>query len=215
MTGEDAVLAVWQVTTQAAAREVVIPDGCRDVILRTTPDGRRACFLTSLDDRARCVDVGPGETLVGIRFRPGAAVDGARLLAAGAGQARDAGDLVTLARECARMPGAVLEALEALAVPAGTVRDAARGLGVSARTLQRHLDDATGRPPGFWLGLGRARQAGRLIVAGDALAEVAAVCGYADQAHMSRAVRAWFGVPPGALRRSPDLCRRLGDSGYG
>jgi AraC-like DNA-binding protein len=57
-------------------------------------------------------------------------------------------------------------------------------------------------PAAFRLGA-RARHAFRMISGSDlSFATVAATTGFADQAHMSRAVRALTGAPPGCWRRS-------------
>lgn len=45
-----------------------------------------------------------------------------------------------------------------------------------------------------------SRAARRLRESRDALAEIAAACGFADQAHMTRAIRGLFGVTPRQLR---------------
>jgi AraC-like DNA-binding protein len=57
-------------------------------------------------------------------------------------------------------------------------------------------------PAAFRLGA-RARQAFRMITeSGQPFAAVAAATGFADQAHMSRAIRALTGAPPGSWRGS-------------
>ncbi|MFF2354745.1 DUF6597 domain-containing transcriptional factor [Kitasatospora sp. NPDC058115] len=88
-------------------------------------------------------------------------------------------------------------------------------LGLSERQLRRRMTDAVGYGPKtlhavlrFQRALACARSApgpatgegdGGGGGAGPGLAEVAALAGYADQAHLTREVRRWAGMPPGAL----------------
>jgi AraC-like DNA-binding protein len=76
---------------------------------------------------------------------------------------------------------------------------------VTPRTLQRQFRENALPPPGFWLGLARARRAALELRTGAPLADIAADAGYADQAHMTRAFRQWFGATPAQLRE--DACR--------
>lgn len=56
--------------------------------------------------------------------------------------------------------------------------------------------------------------AGGVDETAPALAEVAHGSGYADQAHLSRELRSWFGITPSALRRSTPLAAQLRSPGY-
>lgn len=79
----------------------------------------------------------------------------------------------------------------------------ARQHGLAAETVSRGFFKVFGVTPASFRAEIRARGAFRRIVQGDAsLASVAAACGFADQAHMSRAVRALTGSPPAAWRGS-------------
>jgi AraC-like DNA-binding protein len=85
---------------------------------------------------------------------------------------------------------------------AGTpVAQMAERTGLSARQLRRRCLPLFGYGPrrlARVLRLGRALEAAR---AGTPLAQVAAGCGYADQAHLSREVRALAGTTPAGLLR--------------
>jgi AraC-like DNA-binding protein len=53
-------------------------------------------------------------------------------------------------------------------------------------------------------------------LAGDVpLAALAADHGYADQAHMTRDLRRWFGASPSRLRAMPSMLAALASSGHG
>jgi AraC-like DNA-binding protein len=90
--------------------------------------------------------------------------------------------------------------LEAHLTESVTIAAAAEELGGSPTGLARSFARAFGIPPHAWL-LGRRLELAReRIVGGAALADVAAELGFADQAHLTRAVRAETGHTPGRLR---------------
>jgi len=74
-------------------------------------------------------------------------------------------------------------------------------MGVSGRHLRRQVARATGVGPKKLARLVRVQRALAHLRAGGAGAEVARTCGYVDQAHLTREVRAFCGRTPGALRR--------------
>ncbi|WP_029912648.1 AraC family transcriptional regulator [Caulobacter sp. UNC358MFTsu5.1] len=77
----------------------------------------------------------------------------------------------------------------------------ARDQGVARETAFRWFRDAYGVGPARFRVEARARRAWRLIVEDEApLADIAAEAGFADQAHMSRDVKALTGRSPGAWR---------------
>ncbi|MFW5416394.1 AraC family transcriptional regulator [Nocardiopsis sp. CNT-189] len=59
---------------------------------------------------------------------------------------------------------------------------------------------AYGLPPHAYLLRLRANRARRLLLEGRRPAEVAAAAGFADQAHLTRVCKRYFGVTPGAIR---------------
>ena len=91
----------------------------------------------------------------------------------------------------------------ALAAPAGAgIQAWALARGVSRTTAYRWFSRIYGVGPRRYRTEARARQAWRMIVDGSmGLAELAATAGYADQAHMSRSIKAFTGRSPAAWRR--------------
>ena len=218
-----AVLEIWQHTSPQQACPVVLPDGCRDLIIRVVPEGEAICFVSALSDKAYTVESVAGERFVGYRFRPGTRLDEVRLLRQVQAVVSDTQALADLMVD----PAGGLEWVDQWAVwdrrvdeaplsvsAAPTVASAALGLGVSERTLERLLRQVTGRTPGYWKGLARVRRAAAALSGEVSLAELAADHGYADQAHMSRAFQQWFGVSPSRFRADANLLETVRQSGY-
>ncbi len=77
-----------------------------------------------------------------------------------------------------------------------TLADVAGDLGLSARTLQRRLNE-DGTTLQDVVGRVRAEAACRMLVGtAHGLGEIGYCCGYSDQAHFSREFRARIGMPP-------------------
>lgn len=76
--------------------------------------------------------------------------------------------------------------------------------GLSRRHFTRAFRRSTGLSPHRWLMQYRVERAGMLLAEhrGFSLAEVALVCGFADQSHFTRVFTAMVGVSPGAWCRS-------------
>ncbi|SMF59216.1 transcriptional regulator, AraC family [Tistlia consotensis] len=80
--------------------------------------------------------------------------------------------------------------------------DLARLLGMGVWTLNRHVRRTLGCSAYALVVERRMARAQRLLRGSDlALKEIAAACGFSDQAHMTRAFRAKLGVTPGQFRR--------------
>ncbi|MCO5973317.1 AraC family transcriptional regulator [Actinoallomurus soli] len=75
-------------------------------------------------------------------------------------------------------------------------------LGLSRYQLLRAFRTATGVPPYAWLAQYRVTRARALLESGLRPAEVAALVGFADQAHLTRWFRRVLGVTPAAYRTS-------------
>jgi len=201
----------------------VLPDGCIDLVW-----AEHRMFVAGPDTAARAVHTPPGVVYVAVRFAPGQAP---ALLGVPAEELRDAQPelddvwpgrgrrLAERVTDAGHRPAALAEALRAEFVRSGyepdrvarevaarlgrgdPVEDVAWAVGLSPRQLRRRSLAAFGYGPKT---LGRVLRLGRavaLVRDGVALAEVAAAAGYADQAHLTRDVRALAGVTPGNLPR--------------
>lgn len=76
----------------------------------------------------------------------------------------------------------------------------AEEVGLSSFALIRRFKRAFGISPHGWRMQARANAAARLLLNKESLVDVAAICGFADQAHMARVFRRVFGVTPGQYR---------------
>jgi AraC-like DNA-binding protein len=193
----------------------VLPDGCLDIIWQS---GR--VFVAGPDTTAQTPGPAPpGTRLFALRFGSGT---GPGVLGLPASELTDrqvpldalwaAADVRRLAE--AAEPLAALEAVAAArwrepdramvglaeAARAGVTVGAFAGrAGLSARHLQRRSNAAFGYGPKTLHRVFRLQRAVALARDGEAFARVAADAGYADQAHLSREVRALAGVPLGCL----------------
>lgn len=210
----DCVLETWRFTAADSRSAIVIPDGCRDIIMSISPDELPTWRITDLDAQIRKVCINQGVRLVGMRLRPGTQIDENQLLMSTTACGHDEQAIRGRVNDFCHLSCAVAEALECLRSQPRTVAKAAQWLGVSPRTLQRLLICQTGRTPSFWLQLARVRQAARSLQNSISLAEVAHIHGYADQAHMSRDIKRWLGLSPTHLIHNTEQFDRLTDSGY-
>ncbi|MDX8350200.1 helix-turn-helix domain-containing protein [Cognatiyoonia sp. IB215446] len=183
----------------------IMPDGCRDVILRQSTHGH-VLRLTSLDHRPRTITLMPGDEITGYRLRPGLILDPVSL-------ALD--DLPEAIRHAQSRDRDLSGAINALGNEGTSVQLVAQTLGVSLRTLQRHLARRGLPPPEFWRLLGRARRAAIALKTNLPLTDIAGDFGYSDQAHMTRALRHWFGRSPLALRRDEALLNSIDQPALG
>lgn len=204
----------------AAERQRILPDGCMDVLW----DGGRL-FVAGPDSTARWHESGPGTAYVALRLSGGL---GPALLGVPADVLRDQtpdleelwgrSEAAALADRVASDPAGALETWMAEQAArrevdtvgpvvlgmarAGTpVTTMAERLGFSARHLHRRCLPVFGYGPRLLTRVLRMRRALAAAGAGRELARVAADCGYADQAHLCREVRALAGTTPGALVR--------------
>ncbi|WP_406871166.1 AraC family transcriptional regulator (plasmid) [Thioclava sp. 'Guangxiensis'] len=75
--------------------------------------------------------------------------------------------------------------------------------GLSESWFPRAFRQSTGQTPARWISAKRAAEAARLMRESDlGLAQIAARCGFADQAHFSRVFRELHGAPPARWRQA-------------
>jgi AraC-like DNA-binding protein len=211
---------VWErATGPIATRSPILPDGCLDLVW----DGDRL-FVAGPDTTARWHESKAGAHYTGLRFSGGA---GPAVLGVPADvlcdQTVDLDGLLrrtemgNLLERLQTDPAAALEAwatgraqvrpldplgprILSMAATGTTVATMAEHLGYSPRQLHRRCLPVFGYGPrrlSRILRLGRALDQARL---GVPLAQVAATCGYADQAHFSREVRDLTGSTPASFR---------------
>lgn len=218
--GMTSLLTAWQHCTTEPGLSTILPDGCRDVIGYRAPDGAFQWMITEVDSAAYCLLSRVGEAYVGFRMRPGTTIHPSLIevlldLRIDPDQPSDQERLMGVLDQHCQTPDHIVEILNQVAKMPRVSQVASR-LGVAERTLSRTLTQSTGKAPQFWRQLGQARAAARLLVLYPEmmLSDLAAIAGYADQAHMTRAFRRWFGVTPGAFSRRADLQSMVMATGF-
>ena len=214
----DAAIDLWRFTAREDVSLRVAPDGCRDLIVVVPRVGPPACFVSALADGTETPAFGAGDHAVGVRLRAGALVDEAALQALlRGGERADDVDLLEAIDVAVRVDDRVRDALECLG-EAPSLDLARRRMGVSERGLERLLGGGTARSPLWWRNLARARRCARALTGPGPeqlpLAHLADVHGYADQAHMARDLRRWFGASPTQLRRDAGFLAGLAAPAY-
>jgi AraC-like DNA-binding protein len=200
----------WQSLVPPGSSTRILPDGCLDLIWN---DG--VVFVAGPDTVAEVATAPPGSRFAALRFGAGT---GPAVLGVPADELVDrevplsdlwpAAEVRALAE--ADDPLAALEAVarrrwqqpdRAMAgvvagaragQPVGAIADACS---LSPRHLQRLCKTAFGYGPKTLHRILRLQKAVGLARSGRPFAEVSVVAGYADQAHLSREVRALAGVP--------------------
>lgn len=200
------VLEHWAFHPQTASQQIVVPDGCRDLIFQTYSDGRQDMRLTEIDTCAYGVTSVAGDRYDGFRFRPECIVDEGKLLHyLNAPQLTpDHPTLQSIIHDTVRVDLQLDEVLQSLRL-AGSLTQASQALAVSVRTLERLVKHKTGKSPLFWLRLLRMRRTASLLSAPihASLTEIAVDSGYCDQSHMNREFQHWLGITPATLCINP------------
>ncbi len=74
------LLAIWQAESEFDATSLVIPDGCRDLILKSIAGEKPQWFVSSLHDQATAVSMRAGTGMIGFRLKAGVRVDEKKLI---------------------------------------------------------------------------------------------------------------------------------------
>jgi AraC-like DNA-binding protein len=188
----------------------ILPDGCLDIIwndgfvfvagpdtapeVATSPAGVRFCAVRLADGLGPAVLGVPADELTD-RQVPLAALWPASEVRRLAESADPLAALETAVARRWRSPEPEMVALAAGARAGRRVGAIAGALGLSARQLQRRCRTSFGYGPKMLTRVLRLQRALELARRGRPFADVSATAGYADQAHLSREVRALAGVP--------------------
>lgn len=214
------LLTAWQHCTTEPGLSTILPDGCRDVIGYRDPSGEFKWMITEVDSTAYTLPSRVGEVYSGFRMRPGTTIHPFLIkalldLRINPDCTTDQALLTGVLDQYCQTPNRIAEILHEVAQTTRVSQVASR-LGVAERTLSRTVAQSTGKTPQFWRQLGQTRAAARLLVLHPevSLGEIAAIADYADQAHMTRAFRRWFGVTPRAFSQRSDLCAQVQATGY-
>ena len=176
---------LWTRTVPAGGGTVpVLPDGCVDLIW---VDGE--LLVAGPDTVAHPAEAAAGTRYVGLRFAPGT---GPAVLGVPGYELRDARVPLAAPRLAAVDPLAatVVDRLRR----GDTVAATAAAVGLGERALHRRCRSAFGYGPKVLARILRLQRALAQARRGVPFATVAAGCGYADQAHLAREVRALTGT---------------------
>ena len=153
------LLDVWHHTVARPCRDLVLPDGCRDLIMVEASGAKPFGFVSELHSSpVLSTGFAPGTRLTGYRLAPGTRIDAARLLACVAEAAEDPSCPHRLIEEhCARAPATVevFAAIEARPVselkalrtlPPCMTSTAERALAIAARARSLFASKRSSRP---------------------------------------------------------------------
>jgi AraC-like DNA-binding protein len=182
-------------------------------IVITRQQGRTWLTIRGPETRATPSPIPEEAEFVGIAFKHGAFLPDLP-----AGTLVDASlDLPGASRHAFRLLGAIWDfpdfenadgfvarlVKEGLLVQDPAVEEAVQGRssGLSTRTLQRRFLRSTGLTPGTLFQIERAREAAAMLERGVPILDTVDQAGYADQPHLTRAMRRFWGYTPAQILR--------------
>ncbi len=208
------IIDTWHFQTNESQTEVVIPDGCNDVILKTRNGGSPSWMVSVLQDGCLKTELVAGSQLFGFRILPGTRIQEDALLAKLYASKANELDASQIIQDYCSQHQYIDEALQTLSSFEITVSVAAQRLTVNQRALQRLVRKETGKTPMFWIRLAKVRRTARDVLLGMPLGDCAFNNGYADQAHMSREIKHWLGTTPSKLPEQTSIEQQLSAIAY-
>jgi len=189
----DTLIDTWTTSVTVNHTSAVIPDGCRDLIITCNDQNQFTSHISPLFNHTKNIASSAGTRLMGFRFKPGATINEKPLLLSLGTESLDTNQVLNRLDDYVTCDGNIFEAIACLSSDVSSIELAAKQLGVSQRSLQRQLLTKTARPPQYWLRLARVRRAARESLT-TPFAELAGQHHYADQAHLCREIKHWFGM---------------------
>ena len=193
-------------------RGLTTPDGCWDLVVRRV-GGRVELLQTGLITRPIGLAYGAGDEYLSISFKPGVfmpRLPGPRMIDRGLLRPTPSPRTFWLEQEQLEIP--TFDNAEGLVqrlvkrelivrdeIVAGVVEGRPRA--IHPRSVQRHFLQAMGMTAKRLEQIRRACQAIERLSAGNRVVEVALELGYADQSHLTRALKAIMGKTPGQIAR--------------
>ncbi|EAQ65348.1 AraC-type DNA-binding domain-containing protein [Marinomonas sp. MED121] len=227
---------VWSAHSHSNGSILILPDGCRDLIIKTHQVNNRThpslWFVSPLFEHTQAVQTQANTHTLGFRLKPGVKIEQEKLVKymplfkldneaishdekAISQDQKAISQLEDMLNEVTSIKPCVEEALTSLASDLFNVTQAAKQLGMSTRSLQRMLIRETDKSPSYWLQLARARKAAKHLGQTKTMADTAVLYGYSDQSHMCREFQHWFKLSPTQLLNNPMLMAQLDSTGYG
>ena len=212
------VARVTRVTYQGDWRGWTTPDGCWDLIVRKV-SGRVHVLQTGIITKPVALTYAAGDEYVSISFKPGVfmpRLPGQRMVDRGLERPTPSPRSFWLDQEQLEIPtfdnaeGLVSRLvrrglLERDEIVEGVVDRHPRA--ITPRSVQRHFLNALGVTAKRLEQIQRACRAVELLEQGRRAVDVALELGYADQSHLTRALRAIMGRTPGEIARRPTPSR--------
>ncbi len=209
------ICAIWKTTSKTESTAIVLPDGCRDLIVKSVNNEKPEWFISPLFNQAKAVNIEKNASLTGFRLRPGVRLSEEKLLTTIVHQPFYQDEVCNLLDDWTTVDSRIEEALACLASDVSSVKQASLRLGVNIRTLQRLIIIGTEKTPGYWFQLARIRKAARSLSPSVSFAETADVYKFSDQSHMNKEFKRWFNLSPSALLGNPSITQQLYSAGYG
>jgi AraC-like DNA-binding protein len=208
------VTDIWTARSESSNNVIILPDGCRDLIVKTQDAGPSIWCVSPLFDHSQSIHIQARTSTLGFRLKPGVSVDANKLMAYMLTTRLDLDKLEEMLNDVSHLDACVEETLTGLAGDVTSVMHAASLLGLSTRSLQRLLIKETNKSPSYWFQLARIRKAAKDLTLSSSPIDVADANGFSDQSHMCREFQRWFKMTPTHFANHPEFTDQLTCTGY-